>query len=99
MFVHAVYFWLKEDLSEADRRTFDEGIRSLTAIRSVVHGHVGVPADTDRPVIDRSYSYALVVMFEDAAGHDAYQEDPIHDRFRDGCARFWTRVQIYDSIG
>ncbi len=63
------------------------------------HGFVGVPADTDRPIIDRSYSYALVVMFRDAAGHDAYQVHPVHDRFREECAGFWRKVQIYDSVG
>ena len=99
MFAHCVYFWLKDDLSESDRAGFERGVRSLTLIESVEHGFVGVPADTDRPVIDRSYSYALVVMFRDAAGHDAYQVHPVHDRFRQECAGFWRKVQIYDSVG
>jgi hypothetical protein len=98
MFVHAVYFWLKEGLTEEQLEQFREGIHSLTSIESVQHGYVGVPANTDREIIDRSYSYALVVIFADEQGHDDYQVHPTHDRFRDTCAPFWNRVQIYDSV-
>jgi Stress responsive A/B Barrel Domain len=36
--------------------------------------------------------------FDDEAGHDAYQLHPIHDRFRQECAPFWSKVLIYDAI-
>ena len=96
MFVHCVYFWLRDDLSEEERRRFVEGVNSLTTIDSVRHGFVGTPASTDRPIIDRSYSYALVVAFDDEEGHDRYQDHPVHDAFRDNCATFWSQVKIYD---
>lgn len=99
MFVHSVYFWLKPDLSDADKAACLDGLRSLTTIGSVKQAFIGSPAATDRPVIDRSYSCALIVMFDDKAGHDAYQDDPIHDRFREECAKYWDRVLIYDAEG
>jgi hypothetical protein len=98
MFIHSVYFWLKPDLTDAERDRFWAGVRSLTTIESVRHGFAGVPAATDRPIIDRSYSCALIVMFDDDAGHEAYQVHPIHDRFREECAPFWTKVLIYDAV-
>ena len=98
MFVHAVYFTLREDLAPADRARFVAGIQSLRTIESVAQGYIGVPAPTDRPVIERGYSYALVLVFADQAAHDAYQVHPVHDRFRDECAAFWERVRIYDSV-
>ena len=98
MFVHAVYFWLNEGLSDKDRETFVRGVTSLTTIETVQQGHVGRPADTDRPIIDRSYSYALVLFFADKAAHDVYQTHPVHDRFREQCASLWRRVLIYDSL-
>ena len=55
MFVHAVYFWLRDDLTAAERQTYLEGVRSLTTIPDVRHGWVGTPAATDRPVIERGY--------------------------------------------
>ena len=99
MFVHAVYFWLKDGLSDKDRDTFIRGVTSLTTIETVQHGHVGTPADTNRPIIERSYSYALVLFFPDKAAHDVYQTHPVHDRFREQCATFWRKVLIYDSVG
>lgn len=99
MFLHSVYFWLRDDLAPADRARFVAGLRSLLTIPSVAHGWTGVPAPTDRPVIERGYSYALVVTFADEAAHDAYQVDPIHDRFRVECSPFWETVKIFDSVG
>ena len=98
MFVHAVFFWLRPDLSAEDRQTFLRSVHSLTGIESVRHGWVGVPAPTDRPIIERGYSYALTVVFDDEVGHDEYQVHPVHDRFREECGAFWTRVVIYDSV-
>ena len=99
MFVHCVYFWLRDDLTPDEERRFVDGLRSLVRIGSVKEGYTGTPASTDRPIIDRSYSYALVVVFEDQAAHDAYQEDPVHDAFRDTCSSLWTDVRIYDFVG
>lgn len=99
MFVHAVYFWLRPDLAPADRDRFVDGLRSLCGIPDVRRGYIGVPAATDRPIIERGYSYALTLVFDDEAGQEAYQVHPVHDRFRDGCSPYWTRVQIYDSVG
>ena len=99
MFVHTVYFWLRDDLTSAEKDTFLKGVHALTTVESVQASYTGVPADTDRPVIDRTYSYALVAVFPDKAAHDVYQEHPIHDRFRDECATFWSKVLIYDFVG
>jgi hypothetical protein len=99
MFVHCVYFWLKEDLAFDDMARFEAGLQSLVDIGSVRSGWYGTPAATDRPVIDRSYSYGLVVVFDDEAGHDAYQVDPSHDAFRQRFSPLWNDVRIYDFLG
>jgi hypothetical protein len=96
MFTHCVFFWLKDGLSAAERAEFEEKGRALASLPSVVTGTFGTPAATDRPVIDRSYSYGLMVVFKDEAGHDAYQVDPVHDAFRKDCAKYWSKVVIYD---
>lgn len=98
MFVHAVYFTLRDDLTPAERARFESGIRALRDIESVQQGLVGVPAATDRDVIERGYSHALVLTFADAAAHDAYQVHPVHDRFREECAGYWRALRIYDSV-
>jgi hypothetical protein len=96
MFTHCVYFWLKDDLKPAETKEFEAGLAALLTIPSVVHGTIGKPASTDRPIIDRSYSWGLVTIFKDLAGHDAYQDSPIHTPFRDVAARCCKKIQIYD---
>lgn len=96
MFVHCVYFWLKPDLTPAERDAFTQGVQNLLRIPDIKNGWVGKPAATSREVIDSSYDWALVVAFEDEKGHDAYQVHPLHDVFRENCHTFWTQVKIYD---
>ncbi|HKP95174.1 MAG TPA: Dabb family protein [Fibrobacteria bacterium] len=98
MFIHSVYFWLKPGLSPENVKTFETLSNAMAGIPGVGHLWVGKPAPTDRPVIDRSYSYALTVVFKDMAAHDAYQKHPIHDTFRNTCGDFWSQVKIYDSL-
>lgn len=97
MFFHVVNFWLKDGLSAEDEAKFVAGVKTLGQIETAKVFSVGKPADTDRPVIDRSYSYCLVTAFDDVAGHDVYQEAPIHLKFIADCAHLWERVLIYDS--
>ena len=98
MLVHTVYFWLKPELTAAQRAEFRRGVESLGTIKTVENFYVGTPAKTEkRPIIDDSYSVAMTVVCRDVAAHDAYQADPIHDAFRDNFHTFWNRVQIYDA--
>lgn len=99
MFVHAVYFWLRPDLTAEQHAQFRAGVQSLTTIETVEHAYVGTPAPTDRPIIERGYSVGLIVIFADQAAHDHYQVDPIHDRFREQCSALWQHVRIYDTVG
>jgi len=98
MFIHSVYFWLRNDLTPAERQRFEEGIRSLTTIDAVERGYIGQPAPTDRLVIERGYSHALILIFPDERAHDAYQEHPVHDRFREECSGYWSGIRIFDTI-
>lgn len=97
MFTHHVFFWLKEGITQEEISKFEKGVKSLLDVEHVVSAHIGKPASTDRPVIDRTYSYSLLLIFEDKAGHDAYQPHPIHKKFVEDCSPLWTRVLIYDS--
>ena len=97
MFVHVVNFYLKAGLSAEDIKKFEDGVNSLRTIESLVLFNVGKPASTDRPVIDRSYSYCELTVFNDEAGHDIYQKAPVHLAFVENCKHLWEKVVIFDS--
>lgn len=98
MLVHSVYFWLKPELTDAQRAEFRRGVESLKAIRCVEAVYVGAPAGVpDRSVVDKSFSVGLTVVCRDVAAHDAYQADPIHTAFAATFKTFWSRLTIFDS--
>ena len=97
MFVHHVFFWLKPTNSAEDTKKFEACVSSLKGIESVKLAEIGKPAKTNRPVIERSYSYSLLLVFESEADHDAYQVDPVHTQFVADCSQLWEKVSIYDS--
>ncbi len=98
MLIHSVYFWLKPGLAAGDVQRFARALRTLSGIATVQRSFIGTPAATgERAVVDATYSYALTVFFADVAGHDAYQVDPIHDRFVADCSPLWRQVRVYDA--
>ncbi len=97
MFVHHVFFWLKDELETQDIQKFEEGVSTLPSIEHVHFGEVGKPAKTNRPVIERSYSYSLLLVFKNETDHDNYQIHPVHKVFIDNCSHLWSKVLIYDS--
>jgi len=96
-FVHVVNFYLKPGLSAADVKKFEEGVSELGKIEVIQVFNLGKPADTDRPVIDRSYSYCELTVFKSREDHDIYQEHPIHLKFVEECKHLWDKVVIFDS--
>jgi long-subunit acyl-CoA synthetase (AMP-forming) len=96
MHQHIVFFWLSDQLSESDRKDFEIELETLIKTPSVSDGYYGKPADTYRPVVDRSYSYGLVLSFQGIAEHDQYQIDPIHLSFVENNSHKWVKNQIYD---
>ena len=98
LFVHQVYFWLAHPERAEDREKLITGLQQLSKVEGIRMFHIGQPAATDRPVIDRSYAVSWLTLFETKAAQDAYQEDPIHLRFVDECASLWSKVIVYDSI-
>lgn len=98
-FVHTVLFWLKNPNDEKDRATFEASIKKFVHQSGfATQIHVGVPASTNRPVIDASYTYCLTVTFPSKAEHDAYQVEPAHKTFIAESADLWKKVLIYDSV-
>jgi len=97
-FVHHVFFWLKKPLTKEVRIKFEKALNELVTIETIVAKHLGTPAATDRGVIDSSYSYSLLLLFDSKEDQDNYQTHPIHLKFIAECEDLWERVVVYDSI-
>ncbi len=97
--VHTVLFWLNNPEDKGERKAFEKGVKTLlNQCKFITSSHIGVPASTpDRPIIDKSYTYCIVVTFESIEAHDNYQIDPIHLKFVEENKDLWKKVQIYDS--
>jgi hypothetical protein len=98
IFVHHVLFYLKNPNSENDQQKLLEGLQLLTQIECIQLFHIGTPANTNRSVIDRNYTYSWLCFFESAEQEEIYQKHPLHDEFRNNYANLWEKVVIYDSI-
>lgn len=98
MFIHHVYFWLKNPSSNEDKQKLIEGLEKLSKVQTIKMFHIGHPADTNRDVIDRSYSISWMLIFDDMTSQDSYQVDPIHLKFVDECSHLWSKVVVYDAV-
>jgi hypothetical protein len=98
MFIHQVYFWLKQPGNKADKAKLVEGLKKLTKIKTINSYYIGQPAGTSRDVIDSSYDVSWLTFFENSAAQDSYQADPIHLKFVEECSSLWQKVVVYDSV-
>jgi len=96
-FVHIVFFWLVNDDQQTRNRFLAElkFVDNVDVIRTI---HIGSPADTDRDIIDNSYSYCLALSFDSIKEHDIYQEHKLHLEFIERASSLWNRVLVYDSV-
>lgn len=93
MHVHNVYFWLKAD---EPSESFESGLNALVQDPNVRASYFGRPADTNRDVVENSYTYGLVLVFDDISTHDAYQAGRTHMQFLDNHLEAWDRVIVHD---
>jgi hypothetical protein len=98
MFVHHVYFWLKDPASEENRIKLIEGLKKLSKVSAIRNFYIGVPAATRRDVIDDSYSVSWLLFFDEPGAQDRYQTDPIHLKFIEEYSSLWSKVIVYDSL-
>jgi hypothetical protein len=98
MLAHNVYFSLSDN-SEAAKQ------RMVTACKHYLSGHpgtvffaAGMLAEAySRPVNDRAFDVALLVVFQTEADHDAYQKAERHLKFIAENKANWKEVRVFDS--
>lgn len=97
-FIHHVYFYLKNPESVEDKAKLKEGLEFLGTVPTIHKYYIGVPANTDREVIDNTYAFSWLCFFENAEDQASYQSDPTHLKFIEDYADLWETVKVYDSV-
>ncbi len=98
MFIHHVYFWLKNSGNKEDKAKLIEGLKKLSKVKTIKNFYIGQAAATRRDVIDSSYDVSWLLFFDNPADQDSYQTDSIHLKFVEECSSLWQKVVVYDSI-
>lgn len=97
MLTHHVLFWLKAETTQEERTSFRQGLETLEKIEVIQKLYIGTPASISRAVVDTTYTFSLLIIFEDIKGHDVYQTHAIHKEFLDKNRQFFEKIIIYDS--
>ena len=98
LFIHHVYFWLDKTESKDDHAALQAGLQALSKVPSIQQFHIGVPATTNRDVIETTYQFSWLAIFPTKEAQDEYQVDPIHLKFVEECSYLWNKVVVHDSV-
>lgn len=97
IFVHHVFFYLNES-DAAHTQSLVEGLERLSKASIIKQSHIGIPANTNRDVVDNAYDVSWLAFFNSAAEQDSYQTDPIHLQFVKECSYLWKKVVVFDAV-
>lgn len=97
-FMHVVFFWLVDDAKETHKKFLSELRKFIDKVDLIKTKHIGAPADTDREVIDSTWTYSLILSFDSKKEQDLYQEHQLHKNFIKNASSLWKKVQVYDSV-
>ena len=99
-FVHMVFIWLKNPDNQEDRAKFEASLKKfIDNSQFVKTKYLGLPAATDRPVIDNTYTYCMILTFASKEEQDKYQAEDVHKTFIKESEHLWEKVLVYDSEG
>lgn len=97
--MHHVFFWLKEPENKIHRKQFEKAMNALLKVETIKMSHVGIPAATEeRGVVDNSYTYSYMVLFDNLEDQLIYQKHPFHLKFIEDNSELWNKVVVYDSV-
>lgn len=98
IFVHHVFFWLKEPNNPGARKNFEKGLHDLIKVPLIQSSHIGTPVESPREVVDDSFTYSYMAFFKSKEDQTTYQTHPIHLKFIDDCQHLWEKVIVYDAM-
>ena len=98
VFVHHVFFWLKEPKNDEVRKEFENGLHALVKVPQIQSYHIGTPVESPREVVDDSFTFSYMAFFKSKEDQNIYQTHPIHLKFIEDCQHLWEKVVVYDAM-
>lgn len=99
LIVHSVYFWLKEGITAEEEKEFLVFFDELRKVPGPKALEIGKPAPTTpRPVVDNSFSYFLLVTFNNMDEINTYENHPDHLAASEKFSKYWSKVEVKDAI-
>ena len=98
IFVHHVFFWLKEPQNAEARKDFEKGLQGLITVPQIQSSHIGTPVESPREVVEDSFTYSYMAFFNNKEDQEIYQTHPIHLKFIEDCQHLWEKVIVYDAM-
>lgn len=96
---HSVLFWLKEGSTDQDKKDFTQFFEELRKVPTVKLLQYGPPAPTTkRDVVDNSFTYNLLVYFDNMDDLNVYETHPYHLAAIEKFSKYWDKVVVHDSI-
>ena len=95
--VHCVFFTCRPGTPETEVASLTadcEGLGRIPTVRKVSTG--GRDLRFAREVNDQEFTIGLTVWFDDKAGHDVYQDHPLHKQFVEKHKAYWAKVRVFD---
>lgn len=98
-FIHHVLFWAKNPENKSEIDQLFKALKTLGGLPMIQSAHVGKPVvtDFDKPVTESSYTFSVVLIFDNAKKENDYLYHPMHKKFIDDNKHLWGKVQVIDS--
>ena len=98
MLCHNVFFSLNDRSEPAVSKMLAACRKYLTGHPGTMFFACGTPnQELTRPVNDRDFDIALVIVFDSKDSHDAYQNAPAHEHFISENKPNWRLVRVFDA--
>ena len=97
-YVHSVYVWLANPENEEERIEFETAMKNF--INDLPYAqlfHFGRVIPSERAVVDSSYDYSFIVVFNSEEDMKQYEIDPAHLNFLSETKSLIERIRIFDS--
>ena len=96
---HVVLMWQKRPGNASDRAALLAACTDLRVIPGIKFLDTGTALASERPVVDDSFDFGLIVRFDSAESLHSYEKNPLHLKKIDQILKPLTRrIQVYDIV-